>query len=549
MMEQLSHTQSATALVEDINANLQEMSSQVEVAVTDSAESLVGKLNTAFANVDGMVVLSKDADAETFVVNLNTNFEAAEQGGGGGGEQSDYTLPEYKSDIYGDNTTGEMKATLDDVESLVMNNGEFDDNNLLFVLSTDQHTDVSSVKPFAETIANQKKFIELAAERGINVTAVIGLGDHTNGMKMDTSVLKSYVRENITQQWKAINQYKPLLIAIGNHDNNVDSNTRYPCLTRNEIFDLYYKDAGGNILVDATGKNEITVNEDTFFHEYYKDYPTQKLRVIVLDCNIPNDIINNTSASPDARVWYFPPSSAEYLGKMFGVDANGTAINDQTDKMPNDYKLLVLSHAHFQSIGPGASVRTSTNKVIDLLKNHRESVLCMMCGHRHKDVASGWPIPALLTGCAKFEGGNGQLVEGDNAYYHVPARVSGSATADLWDVVIVNKIDNIVNTIRFGAGFNRRLHTDYIEVETGTTYTLTPSIQSLNGYTWIVQKSSSASMLDNNEDNTSYISVSNGVVSVSETPSTKFDTYLIFVMNSDESWQECWTIKVKVTQS
>lgn len=254
-MIELSHNQSATDLIEDINANLQEMSSQVEVAVTDSAESLVGKLNTAFSDVGGKVVLSKDIDAETFVGNLNANFEAADAGGGSEPDVPSI-LPNYDNGKFGT----EMGKTIEDVSKYT------DSGSLVFLLSTDQHYVVPGWN-FDVSAANMKKFTELASRQNlINVSAVIGLGDTFHGKKTTVAEAETGIKACVPY-FSAIG--KPLILVIGNHDNNHDASG--VTLTRKQICDWFYRDGNGNIIVAADGYNwDINHTEDgdgAYFHE------------------------------------------------------------------------------------------------------------------------------------------------------------------------------------------------------------------------------------------------------------------------------------------
>lgn len=530
-MNQVSHTQSANDLVGDINANLQEMSSQVEVAVTDSAESLVGKLNTAFANVDGKVVLSKDMDAETFVGNLNTNFEASEHSGG----EEEPVTEQYDSTVF----DGEMTSTLNDIRSLKK------EDSLLMLMSTDLHKEDDYVPVFTKClIPNQKEFIRRANTTGIGVDAVVCLGDFTNGMRSDKNQLISFVQPMV-ESFKSMG--KTLLFAIGNHDTNRDSN-RGEILTFKEQCDLYLND-----VVSYTSRN---IQQDSWddnkesFVDYSMDFDEKKIRVIVLGCY-------ERISSVGGR-WGFSTATINYLESQL----------DDMVKNKSGYKAVILCHIHTHSLVQSSMNTPAVNKFVELVgSTYKNHILIYIAGHSHVDnVYAGcyinyyhnelvhFPMISALIGCNKSEDTSGGAdVQENNIFgwykYHRGSWVGGAAAkspstanCDLWDAVLVTPSESRVDMIRFGAGVNRHIHLTEIECAPEESVVLTPQIATSDNGEWCIKP-------EPVKDMTTYTltgahrdaTVLNGNVTVNAgiTAGTRICVYY-----KTEAAREYWSIKV-----
>lgn len=482
-METLNHTQSATDLIGDINANLQEMSSQVEVAVTDSAESLVGKLNTAFDGVDGKIVLSKDTDAETFVGNLNTNFGLAGQGGDE--PVVDDGIAAFKQDIYG----AEMADTVSRINALKA------DADLIYVISTDLHYGSNGFECLSDMLSNQKEFVSRAKIGGIPIDAVLCMGDITDGEKKDTTdgdvVMKTAydaLRELARPQLEKMKTYSnPLLICPGNHDNNHDSGHGV-IMTDTQLKQLYIDG-----LVGGAGSNVI-FNEANHNLDYYIDYPDKSLRVVMLNSNPCDADYTRAISPPSGNVWMWSGPTLRWLARMFGQDLNGNQLSDNTNVMPDNYKALVISHIHPMEVsnasyilpasGETASSRTNADNI---LSRNKERIWSIVSGHHHADnVMSSYIVSTRL---AANKGQSGSLTPYRAVGSIKPPRNTGDYTKDLWDVMLLNKKDRRIDLIRFGGGFDRHIHLEEIECAAGESAVLTPNQSLLGNGTleWYVQ--------------------------------------------------------------
>lgn len=423
-MEQLNKNQSATDFIGDVNSNLREMGAEADVSVSMSADSLVNALNTAFASVDGRVVLSKDTDAETFVGHLNTNFEAAAQEGGGGDEP-----PSPSSDEMTD-TLNKVVALKDNIDLLIPLSTDLHHEKVTYVTKTVDGVDYSVpisdgtntgkdkyYVTFGKLINDQKEFIGLVEYHGITVNAVACLGDIIDGHRKDrvlregqavdgyyaegdTLIMSAYDRVSafvapMMQEFLGMN--KPFLFAVGNHDDNTDSNVGVQ-LTLAQLESIYIKD-----IVSCDGSYSASSNLD-----YYKDFAEQKIRVIVLFCGTGNS-------------WYFTEESVDYLK---------SAVNS----MPSGYKAIILCHIRYANDQINGINEPTWREGFYEFVDGNDKILFMIAGHSHTDGVCGWPLPTIWTACNKIADAH------PNDY------------KDLWDAVCVEKVHNVVDCIRYNGG-------------------------------------------------------------------------------------------------
>ena len=82
-MEQIIQTHSASDAVRIINANLEELGSEVTISASDSASLVCSKLNSVFAVLDEPTELTSSMSGSEFIVAVNANFEALAEGSAG----------------------------------------------------------------------------------------------------------------------------------------------------------------------------------------------------------------------------------------------------------------------------------------------------------------------------------------------------------------------------------------------------------------------------------------------------------------------------------
>jgi hypothetical protein len=110
-----------------------------------------------------------------------------------------------------------------------------------------------------------------------------------------------------------------------------------------------------------------------------------------------------------------------------------------------------------------------------------------------------------------------------------PTRVTETSAEDLWDLDIIDQTNGLLSCIRFGAGADRYIHYNAIEVSAGGTTTLTPSV--ITPASWGGRASES-----------SYITIASGVATISS--SAPSGTRLTAKAIDADGNMEYWVIKV-----
>ena len=479
-MKLLSKTQSATELVEDINSNLQDMSSQVEVAVTDSATSLASELNTAL----GVNTLDADDDAETFITALNTAFENAVA------SSWPSIIPEFNPTKYG----AEMDDTMGEVNKL-KNNADF-----IMLVSTDIHyekqktvsvnkngttyqvplmngTGISDHSDtFTPMMSNHCDFLRRAKVNGIKVDAIVNLGDFFDGRRtaytsggveiMSAEERVAEYLKSMTHPYKALsNAYNvPLIFALGNHDDNYDEQYGWCPASFDTLYNWFLKDT-----VDP--KNKSTNEGGTAYSgglDYYIDFDSAKIRVVVIFCQEGLGTTGGAyySSTKTANNWTIPTASYNYLVSC-------------VNSLPEGYKVFLLGHTH-PVMSRGAE--GGTNLLMDYLEEHSDTIIGYICGHAHTDWVRGYPIASISHVCGLQTGWRDD--------------------DDLWSVIAIKKgngLDGLIHLIRFGQNGawaykdannvwhcdqsgNYKIHYNPIIGTVGETITLVPSISNVTNW-------------------------------------------------------------------
>lgn len=457
-METLSKTQSATKLVEDINSNLQEISSQVEVEVTDSATSLVSTLNTAL----GVNTLDASDDAGTFVAALNTAFEDAVASSWPSG------IAEFNSAKYGaemDDTVTKVNALKNDADFIMLVSTDIHyEQNLKTTVGNDSNVPLNARSgnryipthndTFSQMMSNHCEFLRRAniASNNIKVDAIACLGDFFDGMRVGyvkdgETVLSAHdaCAEYIgimTSKYKALSTaYQvPLLFAVGNHDNNYDAGEGVP-LSASEVSEIFLQN-----VVDSD--NGVTW-ENTDKLDYYRDFGS--IRIVVLYCNY-----RTYPSTNDAKFWLYTAESVNFLKAATSSESL------------NGKKAIVL--CHIRPYNDTENKNGQRSELYSYLEGN-DNILAMFSGHSHFDGVYGFPIPNIITTCCRDD---------DEAH--------PNDNKDLWDVVCVNTKVHVINCIRINGGDvydgdnliyrsqrDRVLHYEQIEKNSGESVTFTAS--------------------------------------------------------------------------
>lgn len=365
------------------------------------------------------------------------------------------------------------------------------------MLCTDIHyRDVyEQYRPFAPYAVHGMGLTMKEFARRVRVDNVVCLGDGIDGLftvarsKMDA--------RDLARMFSGIGV--PLLYAIGNHDDNRYWNKEGGdrIFTSNEIFAEFIQQ------VDE----RTTVGGAMHGCNYFRDIDRLGLRLIVL-------MSINFSGQ-----YYFTTDTQNFLTATFA-------------SMPEGYKAVIFTHP---PLLPSHTYSTATtvnggSAISDIIAANLDKFLCIFYGHTHFDAQWMSPFVEINVGCAKVyntEDGTPGENAPEGAYF--PERAAGDSREQLWDAVVVDKVNSLLSCIRFGAGVDRYVHLTPVEVSAGGTTTLSPSV--LTAASWETRTSEASS-----------ISIESGVVSVDAGATS--GARLTAICKDASGNMEFWTIKV-----
>jgi hypothetical protein len=232
------------------------------------------------------------------------------------------------------------------------------------------------------------------------------------------------------------------LIAIGNHDIKKVS-TSYANTSLEEVYTKFF---APNI---ATWGVNYTANK----LYYYKDYTSQKVRLIVLDANAaPISGVGNTHFDETQKQWF------------------ATVLEDART---NGYHVICASHYNFKfpSVGtragnrfdailPGVtenswSIDESAATIVDTFIGNGGYFVCWLAGHTHMDQFT------------VLEGHNKQVVINvaeslkSSGIYGDMERVPGQESQDSYNIVSIDTTGKVFRVLKIGGQWDRLLRHRY----------------------------------------------------------------------------------------
>lgn len=331
--------------------------------------------------------------------------------------------------------------------------------------------------------------------RRVRVDNVFCLGDGIDGL---FSVERSKMdARDLSRVFSGIDV--PLMYAVGNHDDN-----RYFAdeggdrnFTSNEIYSEFIQQVDERTSVGGAmhGCN------------YYRDIERLKLRFIVLMS------INFN------KQYYFTADTQNFLTATFA-------------SMPEGYKAVVFTHTPLLNAHTFSTAQTLNGgqAVSNIIAANLDKFLCIFYGHTHFDNQWMSPFVEINEGCSKvYNLENGTLSDAAPEGATFYERAAGDYREQLWDAVVIDKVNSLLSCIRFGAGVDRYVHLTPVEVSAGSTTTLTPS--ALTASSWETRESEASS-----------ISIESGVVSVDAGATS--GARLTAICKDASGNMEFWTVKV-----
>ena len=365
------------------------------------------------------------------------------------------------------------------------------DSCVVFPLCTDIHyrsyledggASIAPYLPFA-TMANMAE-----SARQIRFDNLVCLGDVIDGFN---SVDLAYAdAEDMMHVFSGIGPALPFLNVFGNHDDNRYGSTR---LTEGELFSHFLRN------VDERAVHSEVENGAN----WYRDLPNKKVRIIGL-CAI--NYSGSYSYSTDTQNWFSSTLSA----------------------MPEGYKAIVMLHVPPVAAQTwSGSGYTGGTAIATIVSNNIDKVIAVFQGHTHLDNVFLSPFLAVSTSSNKCYNIASLTNAPEDSVF--PTRVTETSAEDLWDLDIVDQTNGLLSCIRFGAGADRYIHYNAIEVSAGGTTTLTPSV--ITPASWGGRASES-----------SYITIASGVATISS--SAPSGTRLTAKAVDADGNMEYWVIKV-----
>lgn len=308
--------------------------------------------------------------------------------------ESEITIKDY--------FTAEMADTVSKVRALQT------EPNLTFFVVTDIHAYFATgMETLYKTSVENMRY--LLTE--VPCDGVINLGDTIDGYPL-ASTAKEY-GNLISNEFRKIGI--PYYSVIGNHDDNRYHSTSSERLSVGQRYQLLVNPTRG-VVPDLTGLN------------YYVDFPEFKVRMVCL-----NSVSDYTyKFTTDTCTWF-----------------SSVALNT-----PDDYGVIVASHVSpFTSWNYSEAVPTNSATIMSALSTYAASkeVIAFITGHNHVDDVFTAPYPGFTLGCEKFENDTSDQDQWPAGAVK-PIRTAGTASEDLWTVVVVRPESRKVNLVRFGAG-------------------------------------------------------------------------------------------------
>jgi hypothetical protein len=347
-------------------------------------------------------------------------------------------------------------------------------SSLTFGMITDLHyrsirVNTSCLPPFAQysplaAILSMRKFASL-----VRMDNVVCLGDGIDGRR--TANIGKVDASDLSEFFSFVET--PLIYAVGNHDDN----RYYTGEEGDRIFNQGEIYANFVQQVDERTSLGGSMNGCN----YYRDIERHKVRCIVL-------------------------MSINFSGAYEYTSATRTWLTNALSSMPEGYKAVVFTHipppaAHNWSTegAPTGGAATAT-----ILENNADKIICVFDGHLHVDNVYVKPYISVNMCCQKVYNStvNGNPVGSaapEGAWW--PVREAGTKNELLWDAVVINQEEGLLSCIRVGAGVDRYIHYNPIEVAAGGTTTLTPA--AITADSWAVLDSEASA-----------ISIADGVVTV-----------------------------------
>lgn len=253
----------------------------------------------------------------------------------------------------------------------------------------------------------------------VELQSIIHLGDLTDGL-VSKRATTHYVNE-IMKDLEGLQI--PRYICIGNHDTNYFRNN-LEVFTKEEQKELYL----GHLTKELATGHKLS---------YYKDLASYQLRFVFL---------SSFDEQQEVLRYGYDDSQLEWLEEVL-------------KRTPCNYKVILFSHVPPMKQLDFWSIKIrGEERIVKMLeaynKEEAHHIMAFIHGHTHADyVYNELSFPIVSIGCNKYEYFMEHKPQGATTHL----RKRGSATQDLWEVMMVNPKGNKIEFIRYGAGESRSI--------------------------------------------------------------------------------------------
>lgn len=334
--------------------------------------------------------------------------------------------------------------------------GLIDGSKFNLALITDNHYQADNYSP--HSLGHYANIAALS--RIAPIDAIVSGGDNINGDHYRDQTLVETRQATSTLYYRA-GLDTDVFFALGNHDTGAyqgssgeDKTKPEYCIRLDEVKDFY------NSKASLFGE----VREDDSFY-FYKDYPSKKIRLIVLNSFDFPETVNE-----DGTYKYNFLKDSAYRNSQLNWLANSALM------LPNnDWQVVIYTHCPLPGtfeIAAGSSTPLSQTNSESLIKiinafqagsnleinddgefpvilnanytaQGKGTVISLISGHIHQDGQMNY------RGINCIETGSSFCYSGDTG------RVVNTETEDLWDLYEIDSVNRSIRIMRFGAGNDR----------------------------------------------------------------------------------------------
>ena len=343
---------------------------------------------------------------------------------------------DWYSDILSQSVKNEFKNTAEAI------NASYDNNSFRYIMITDTHIDTTQSQDNYELVLNTIDYAKrIAANCGID--AIVLGGDFITGWRDKQSALIGL---------KAIgdaadNSPVPVIIAKGNHDNNINPDTR-------NNPDEQVTDAEFYNLTQAVVKKDYFIYDDEVEGGlyFYVDFPERRTRLICLDAERYSDAASQTRWLAEKALDIKDEGWKYVVVTHIPIDIRYEAEDTTLTAGSDDIKLIMTA------LNNGSVAKCSTGNYD--FSGYRSKIVSCSFGHTHATYMEynadlGVFCTSTGSGGAVGRGTFDYVTEDSEGNNNRQGLDNSDSTRYLFDIFSVNT--EKMNRIRFGNGVDKTI--------------------------------------------------------------------------------------------